>query len=136
MNSKTLHNRRWNWLLLGLFVYQLGVGACGCLDHNAWYQFGKSCVVAVCSPDAALSSHSDDCEENEDCDEHAKVVYTSSRCSVVHSLEFSLVAELALGQLQAKDLRPEVQPTYALGQDANLVLSAPDVRAHLQVFLI
>ena len=63
--------------LLMAFVHQLNACTCGSLEHNGWYQLGKSWIADAAVFDGILSPspHSNDNIQSDDCDGELILVY-------------------------------------------------------------
>ena len=139
MNRTLFQTRRCALLLLFIFVYQLGAGPCGCLQHNGWYQIGKSCLSACVSlaEDAGQRTRpADVCNEGDHCDDHTPVVYLASRCLLERDASVAKIEIPKGGILNASSVFCCRFSVFAVRSGSSDRTSALPVRAEFQVFLI
>ena len=122
-----------SYFLALLLVYQLGVCPCGCLEHNAWFEWLGLDADAHQHAEVADDQPSLSCAEGHDCVGKPRPLYVSQS----HDLKGQILAisatKAALGQPDAFDPVDLVVRAQDRGPPD---FSAQPLRASLQVFLL
>ena len=140
MYGKLYSSRTFHVFLLVAFVYQLNVCPCGNLEHNGWYQLGKSLLQATSLTAEARqehdSRHSGLAADDFHCDANGPVVFLAeNRGSGIdsRSLETRVVApQISVFTFQ----RRSAASFFSRASIADGFVDQLEVRAHFQVYLI